>query len=178
MSQTIEGAIKLAAQKIGVTAEDYRLRTSSGEKHCRICRKWKPRADFNADISRYDRLQSFCRDCKHAGDKARYIPAELRGRKPLGPKPTEGRDGDKIQARLRVNQAVKRGRMPNPNDVACHLCSHTGSDRRHEYHHHKGYGSQNQLEVQSLCTTCHRMVDPTWARRKRNKKGQFYGPAN
>ena len=70
------------------------------------------------------------------------------------------RDGDKLQARQRINVEVRSGRRQHPNELPCASCGHvwkTG-DKRHEYDHHKGYSAKFHYVVQSLCTVCHAAV--------------------
>lgn len=57
-----------------------------------------------------------------------------------------------------VTVAVLRGVLPRANDVPCAECGHqwTEGERRHEYHHHRGYAPESYLDVQALCTTCHK----------------------
>lgn len=73
-----------------------------------------------------------------------------------GPAPHPARDGDKLQARQRINVEVRSGRRPRPDDLPCVDCKHTGSDRRHEYDHHLGYAAQHHGDVEAVCTLCHR----------------------
>jgi len=72
----------------------------------------------------------------------------------MGPPPSPCRDGDKRQARARVNHFVEKGRLPPPSTLACVDCGHLGSDRRHEYDHHKDYDGINHLEVECVCNPC------------------------
>ena len=74
------------------------------------------------------------------------------------------RDGDKRQARARVNYLASAGRIARPNELACADCGHAWApgERRHEYDHHQGYGAEQQLAVQAVCTRCHH-------RRERNR---------
>jgi hypothetical protein len=73
----------------------------------------------------------------------------------MGAPPSPCRDGDKRQARARVNHFVEKGRLPHPSTLACVDCGHLGSDRRHEYDHHKDYDGINHLEVECVCNPCH-----------------------
>lgn len=74
-----------------------------------------------------------------------------------GPAPNPPRDGDKKQARRRINVEVREGRRPHPNELPCAICDHAWSkgERRHEYDHYLGYGPENHYTVRALCTTCH-----------------------
>lgn len=52
-----------------------------------------------------------------------------------GPAPKPPRDGDRRQARQRINVEVRHGWRPHPNTIPCTDCAHVWSDgeRRHEY---------------------------------------------
>ena len=78
-----------------------------------------------------------------------------------GPSPHPPRDGDKVQARQRINVGVRMGRRPHPNSIPCADCGHVWEEgeRRHEYDHHLGYAAENHSEVESVCTTCHARRD-------------------
>ncbi len=156
VAQTREGALKIAAQRIGTSLRAYKGRVSRGEKWCTLCKKWHRRSMFAKDSTRYDGLVSSCRKSKSADYKRRYVPSDR-------PPPTPGRsfvparDGDKLQARRRVNFFVESGLIPHPNDVPCEHCGHTyDGKRRHEYHHHLGYDAEHHEDVIVVCTLCHR----------------------
>lgn len=74
-----------------------------------------------------------------------------------GPAPAPARDGDRLQARQRVNVEVRHGWRPRPNDLPCVDCGHVWSEgeRRHEYDHHLGYDAEHHTDVEPVCTTCH-----------------------
>lgn len=78
-----------------------------------------------------------------------------------GPAPMPSRDGDKTQARQRVNVEVRMGRRPHPNALACKDCGHVWEpgDRRHEYDHHLGYMAAHHYDVEPVCTLCHAKRD-------------------
>ena len=67
------------------------------------------------------------------------------------------RNGDKKQARRRVNYLVEQGRIPRPNDLPCVDCADELGlpSTRHEYDHAKGYDDDNQLYVEPVCRRCH-----------------------
>lgn len=75
-----------------------------------------------------------------------------------GPAPHPPRDGDKKQARQRVNVEVRTGRRPRPNTIPCVECGHIWKEgeRRHEYDHYLGYGAAHHLHVEVVCTLCQR----------------------
>lgn len=74
-----------------------------------------------------------------------------------GPKANAPRDGDRKQARRRINVEVRSGRREHPNDLPCVDCGHIWSpgERRHEYDHHKGYAAEHHYDVEPVCTVCH-----------------------
>lgn len=59
---------------------------------------------------------------------------EWTGARRYGPAPNPPRDGDKEQARQRVNVEVRTGRRPHPNSLPCTDCGHIWAEgeRRHE----------------------------------------------
>lgn len=155
MVQTKAGVIKLSANRLGISVEEYTKFVELGLKSCFRCKQWLSKDLFLSDKSRYDGKNPSCRQCKNAYYRSKHkgIPQELR--QPMGPEPHPNRDGDKKQARMRVNLHVKAGRLPRPNNLACVDCGHFGSDKRHEYDHYQGYAAENHLKVQCVCTSCH-----------------------
>lgn len=83
-----------------------------------------------------------------------------------GPAPNPARDGDRKQARQRINVEVREGRRPHPNTLPCLDCGHVWSkgERRHEYDHHKGYTAEHHLDVEAVCTKCHAERDSAKAK--------------
>ena len=146
MAQTKEGAVKYAAKMAGLTLPEYIERVSRGLKKCCICKQWKEVSLFDKDSSRHDGISSKCKEC-HRG----LWRIKLQG----GPQRKPRRQGDKTQARQRINQDVKRGIRPDPNDLHCVLCGHKGEDKRHEYHHVCGYEPEHHYGVMPFCSTCH-----------------------
>lgn len=78
-----------------------------------------------------------------------------------GPPPYSPRDGDKVQARQRINVEVRTGYRLHPNVLACVDCGHEWSEgeRRHEYDHHLGYAAEHHYSVEPVCTLCHSKRD-------------------
>lgn len=78
-----------------------------------------------------------------------------------GPAPNPPRDGDKKQARQRINVEVTNGVRPHPNTFPCADCNHVWKkgERRHEYDHHLGYAAEHHYDVEPVCTTCHAARD-------------------
>lgn len=154
MAQTKLGALKTAAKKAGVDTHTYAAKVEAGEKFCYACADWKPVADYPKDASRHDGLGALCRSCRSSKCKAAYQPKDRK----TGPRGffVATRDGDKKQARRRVNYLVEQGRIPHPNEVPCLDCCHVfDGTKRHEYDHARGYDGENQLYVESVCTDCH-----------------------
>lgn len=123
------------------------------DKTCYKCKRALPLSAFFKDRSRPDGLSYICRECRCAANRARYVQ---RPRKPHGwLKPT--RDGDKKQARRRINYLVEQGRIPHPDDLPCFDCMDGvyGPRFRHEYDHARGYDGENQLYVEAVCSRCH-----------------------
>ena len=153
MAQTKAGAELAAAKRLGITVEDYRRRVVT-EKWCTGCKAWHPHVAFGRDASRFDGLASICMETRGTAARAHYVPK---------PRPKKGRtfvparDGDKKQARRRVNYFVEAGLLPAPNTVPCVDCGHVWAvgERRHEYDHHLGYAAEHHEHVEALCSKCH-----------------------
>lgn len=97
-----------------------------------------------------------------------------------GPAPQTPRDGDKEQARQRINVEVREGRRPHPNSIPCVDCGHVWGpgERRHEYDHHLGYAAEHHYDVQSVCTLCHAKRDNLSKRKSVCLRGHPYTTAN
>jgi hypothetical protein len=179
MAQTKEGAEKVRAKTAGVSLDELRTREASGLKWCYACKAWHMRSEFAVDSSRYDGLTPLCAMRRNARQRDSYLPLGKPDRN--GPLPLPARDGDREQARQRVNNEVKRGRLPRPDSLPCMDCGHVrtrGDRRRHEYDHYLGYAAENQFDVQAVCSLCHakRHADIP-ANRGRDDNGRFIGSA-
>ena len=97
-----------------------------------------------------------------------------------GPTPKPARNGDKKQARQRINVEVRTGRRQHPNTLPCTDCGHvhTPGERRHEYDHHLGYSPEHHLTVEAVCTTCHTARDSSRKRQTHCKHGHEFTPEN
>lgn len=149
------GVMKVAATRAGITLDEYRSRVAAGEKWCTACKTWHPRAEFGRDTTRRDGLTATCT----AARKARYHDSYVPRPRPRGRFFVPARDGDRLQARARVNHRIRVGLIPSPNTLPCKDCGHlrTPEDRRrHEYDHHLGYDAAHHLDVEAVCTACHR----------------------
>jgi len=130
-------------------------------KWCTTCKTKHKRIAFGPDRSRADGLAAHCLASRRTGrprgwhGKPNVNP--ITG-KP-GPATKPGRDGDRLQARARINQLVRKGLLARPDNVECTDCGHydPGGTRRHEYDHHKGYAAQHHYDVEPVCTKCHRL---------------------
>lgn len=148
------------------------------DRACTRCGVVKGAAGFHVDRSHADGRASVCVDCRNAAARARYVPKGPPVRH--GPLPAPARDGDKLQARHRVNRAVKAGEIPPPNSLPCADCGHVHAPggMRHEYDHHLGYGAAHQLSVEAVCTACHHKRDNRKARQDACIHGHPFTPEN
>lgn len=147
------GVLKTAAIRTGLSFEEYTKKIDQGLKYCWKCQEWHEISEFNADNSKSDGLQAICRNAAHAKSKASYVtkPRKRRGFV------VATRDGDKLQARRRVNYLVEQRLIPHPDDIPCMDCLDEVFIQRfrHEYDHAKGYEGENQLYVEAVCSHCH-----------------------
>jgi hypothetical protein len=97
-----------------------------------------------------------------------------------GPAPKPAMDGDRKQARHRVNMEVKSGHRPHPTELPCVDCGHVWKlgERRHEYDHHLGYAAEHHLDVEPVCTTCHTLRDSVKAGQTHCKHGHEFTEEN
>lgn len=154
MAGTRDGARKRAAAAIGCSVGEYIARLQAGEKWCTGCKAWHPTAVFASDASRPDGFTAACRESRNASGRGRYTP---RARPARGRSFVPARDGDKEQARRRVNYFVEAGLLPAPNACPCVDCGHVWAEgeKRHEYDHHLGYAAEHHEHVEAVCSGCH-----------------------
>ena len=162
MAQTKEGAVKIAAKKIGIPVGKYKTNIRNGLLWCTGCRLWHKKREFNRDKSRWSKHAQSCRNYLNEKSRNRYTPVLPENRKKYGPTPGPERSGDKAQARHRVNVLVRTGKIPHPNNLVCSECGHVhkANEKRHEYDHHKGYATGKHTIVIPLCSTCHHRRHP------------------
>ena len=148
---------KATATRLGISLDEYLKRIALDQKWCSECKAWHPRSAFGVDNSRHDHLASGCLLSKQARNRRRYIPVPAEARKQMGPPAFSPRDGDKRQARQRINVQVRTGKRPRPNSLPCVDCGHVWAEgeRRHEYDHYLGYGAAHHYDVEPVCSTCH-----------------------
>jgi hypothetical protein len=98
----------------------------------------------------------------------------------FGPKPHAPRDGDKVQARQRINVEVRTGRRAHPNTKLCKDCGHEWKlgERRHEYDHYRGYEPEHHYDVEPVCTTCHAKRDSKRKAQTHCLRGHAYDSEN
>jgi 5-methylcytosine-specific restriction endonuclease McrA len=82
MAQTSEGAIKVAAQRAGITADEYRSRIASGLKRCTKCKNWRAVGEFARDASRHDGRSAKCTWCTRVAVRkcTKGRPSTFKGR--------------------------------------------------------------------------------------------------
>lgn len=167
------GAQKAAAVRLGIDIAEYTAHTASGERRCSRCKDWHPSVAFGKDTDQPSGLATSCLESRRV--RVRKIRTSFKTHGWLVPT----RDGDKGQARHRVNYLVRRGKLSSPKASPCAGCGHVWmpGERRHEYHHHLGYGAEHQREVQILCTHCHADRDGRSAR-THCKNGHPFTPEN
>ncbi len=97
-----------------------------------------------------------------------------------GPAPRAPRDGDRVQARQRINVEVRSGRRPHPNALTCVDCGHVWheGERRHEYDHHLGYAAEHHYDVEPVCTLCHAARDSARKAQAFCKRGHAFSVEN
>lgn len=167
------------ANKAGITLDDFLEKIEAGYKWCYACKEWHEIERFGSDSSRYDGLTSLCLNSRKNRNKKNYKPIPPELRKPMGPKPYASRDGDKRQARQRVNVLVRIGDIDHPNAIPCVDCGHIWhpGERRHEYDHWLGYAIKNQYDIESVCTKCHAQREilrkTNYVNRKRDGRGRY-----
>ena len=162
MAQTHEGAVIIAAGKIGISVAQYKFFICEGLLWCTGCKKWHQVHEFNNNKNRWSGKAQSCRDYLKSEYKLNFKPIPPEKRKKMGVLPGKERPDDKKQARHRVNCLVRTGKIPKPNDIPCSDCGHvhTKGERRHEYDHHQGYATGKHTVVIPLCSKCHHERHP------------------
>ncbi len=153
MAVTKAGALKIAAKKRGLSVQEY-LEKARAQKWCGGCKNWHPKIEFGKDATRGDGLSANCFNHRRRSGRNKYKKKPM---PPIGRSFVPAREGDKKQARRRINYFVEMGLLPHPNDVPCFDCGDRWfpGGARHEYDHHLGYAKENHENVQAVCSTCH-----------------------
>ena len=156
-----EGALLKLARQHGLTLDELEQRRQT-DSWCTRCKAWHPHSEFGKDGSRFNGLAASCRASRNACARAVYQPSARH--RTNGRRYVQARDGDKLQARRRVNHLVDVGVIPAPGSQPCADCGHDGNDRRHEYDHHRGYAPEHHEDVEVVCSACHHL-------RERSRRG-------
>jgi hypothetical protein len=141
-------------------------------KFCHKCQTEKPISEFNKSSLRADGLQTQCRDC-HRITKRTYSQTE-RGKQVIKAsiakfRPTEKfrngqlrrafdyekRNREKVIARRKVNQAIKKGLLTPANE---RMCQHCHVQWAKEYHHYNGYTPKHWFDIIPVCIGCHSKI--------------------
>lgn len=138
----IPGAWFNAARTLGIGLDEYAARRRDGERWCTFHRTWHPKQDMAGG-----KKPSMCAEGLRLYHRQRYKPT---GRS-IGRPPAPTREGDRRQARRRVNYMVERGDIPKASERRCVDCGHQAE----EYDHHNGYDADHHLEVEPVCKPCH-----------------------
>lgn len=163
-----KAAVRKTAGKAGISVEQYLQKVSSGLKWCPNCKSSLSLELFQNHKRRDGEKYSYCKNCANSKSRECYQRRLSSPNKMLERKIVLPRDGDKKQARYRVNKEVEKGKIPHAQTVACIDCGHVGTDRRHHYDHYLGYAGINHLVVECVCITCHQ-------ERERQRGKQPYG---
>ena len=101
-------------------------------------------------------------------------------RSKMGPAPNPPRDGDKKQARKRIEVDIRNGWLAHPNTMPCTDCGRVWKpgDYRHTYDHYLGYGAQHHRDVQPVCVQCHSDRDNPLAKKTHCVRGHEFTPEN
>lgn len=151
------GAEKIAARRLGISHAEWLAKRTAGLKWCTFGKHWQIVGLFACDATRGDGLAHVCFECfrLYKKDRNKYSPFP-----PSNP--------IRRKAGRAVNRAIESGKLARAADVPCARCNHIGHDRRHEYHHHRGYEKEFWLDVICLCLRCHRKEG--WRERKKKMK--------
>lgn len=136
---SINGVIKAAALRIGISLEDYLSKKKAGLKYCTKCKTWQSIESFNMDKMRGDGRSSKCKACNYI--KKRQIM----------PCPSQKIGTLAVEA---VRRAIRNGRISPANKLPCFYC---GKKAEH-YHHYLGYEKSHFLDVKAVCRGCHRKI--------------------
>ena len=139
------------------------------KKRCVRCGKEKDKSEFYRQKDTGDGYGSWCKECHRI---YQHTPAVKETRRKWKENPQgrqkicaaqrryensekgkkrhkrRRRDKTKIQATSKVNEAVKRGRIPH---ISAHIC--VDCERQAEVYHHEDYNYP--LEITPLCKRCH-----------------------
>lgn len=141
-----------------------------GERECSVCGIVKPLRLFCA---RHGRITSICRECRNEKarerrkesrqnvdndeqkEKAKLYRESEKGKQTIkrGRRAYYMRNREKVNARSKVNYAVRTGKMVHPTELFCSC-----GNRATQYHHHLGYGEEYVFTVVPMCDECHNKI--------------------
>lgn len=133
-----EGVMKTAAQRVGLTLDEYEANVAAGLKWCWACVEWQPIDDFAIDRSRGDGRVARCRAAVNV--KRRMVRV-------LSAPSVQVHNA----ATNAVRTAIRRGELPAPTSLTCADCPEAAE----QYHHFIGYEPEHWLDVLALCRSCH-----------------------
>ena len=151
-------------------------------KRCCTCREYKPISRFGKDRQVKDGLSRRCKQCNSVRNKIwykehperklsvkRYSDShknEVREKVRKWNRAHPERVMDKVRKWIKANPekykahnavaiAVRARKLAPVRTTKCVRCNGQAS----QYHHHKGYSKENQLNVVPVCVTCHRILE-------------------
>ncbi len=128
------------------------IQWTDATKRCTKCKTNHLISAFGRDRSRYDGLSASCLASRRVTVRQPQV-----GRPGRRGWQVPTRNGDKLQARRRINYLVEQGLIPRPSTLPCMDCGDSvfSDQPRHEYDHALGYEGENQLYVEPVCARCH-----------------------
>lgn len=157
-------------------------------KRCSKCKEIKPITEFYKNRSTKDGCHSWCKSCDEIWQK-QYRQSGHRERKRVYQASNKGRATRKKyrkeyrkkyrqtekgklaqirtgkrhrlrwpkrrKARKAITNAIATGKIPPASSLQC-SCGNPAK----EYHHHKGYEPEHQLDVIPVCKKCHKKCNP------------------
>jgi hypothetical protein len=83
-------------------------------------------------------------------------------------------EDERRAARQAANVAVRRGKLARPDSLVCADCGATAR----EYDHYLGYAPEHRLDVQAVCSKCHKARDSAKAKATHCVHGHEFTPEN
>lgn len=136
-------------------------------KICTKCKQTKPLSEFHKDRSTKDNHRPDCKICslkriKEYSQTERGKAAHKRYYQSKKGKITRRTAQRRFRilhpefqkAEDAVKSAIRAGKMPRPDSLKCLLCGEPAK----QYHHHKSYAPEHQLNVIPVCQDCHKKV--------------------
>ncbi len=121
-------------------------------KVCNRCGIEKELGDYHRSKCKPDGKQPACKTCQSEMGKVNKARPGARTQAKIR-RLAKPPDPVALRARSRARYAVKTGKLVKG---PCKVCKAT---ERIEMHHYKGYAPENALDVEWLCTICHRLLE-------------------